>query len=330
VRFKGADEVPGEIAIANRRQVALAPWTAADVPPQIGKFAVITGGCSGLGLETALALAQAGADVLLADVDAVTGREAVAFLRMHAPAGLIRHEILDLGSLASIRQLAKQLRRQGRPIDLLINNAGVMALPRRATTAEGFEMHFGVNFLGHFALTAQLLPLLSQTRLPRVVQVSSVISRHSSIQFDDLQSARKYRRWQAYAQSKLALILFALELQRRSDANGWRLQSNAVHPGYARTGIFLNGPGPLSLINMLHLTLGRALSQSAAQGALPILFAATAPKARMGAFYGPRGPFELLGLPGEAEVPAPANDLEVAGKLWNVATELTGVTWKTE
>lgn len=180
-------------AIALRRQLALAPWTAADIPPQVGKFAVVTGGCSGLGLETALALARVGADVLLADVDANAGRDATQHIRSLAPAGVVRFEKLDLSSLTSIAGFASRLLELKRPIDLLINNAGVIAPPRREVTADGFELQFGVNFLGHFALTARLMPLLLMSRTPRVVQVSSIFSRAGAIHFDDLQQVRSYK-----------------------------------------------------------------------------------------------------------------------------------------
>lgn len=288
---------------------------------------LVTGGCAGLGLETALVLARAGADVLVADVDEGKGREAVEYIRARASAGVVRHEQLDLGNLQSIQALAERMLLAGRPVDLLINNAGVMALPHRATTEDGFELQLGVNYLGHFALTARLLPLLRRSRQPRVVHVSSLLSRRGWVEFDNLQLERGYKPWKAYARASLATLMFALELQRRSNARDWGLQSNPVHPGYARTDIIARGPGNWSLAGLLHQTLGRFCSQTPAEGALPTLFAATSPKSKMGAYYGPRGPFELMGLPGEAEVTWRARDPEVACMLWELSTDLTGVSW---
>jgi len=302
-------------------------WTKADIPPQAGRLAVITGGTSGLGYQTALALARAGADVILTGSKDAEGREALARIRPSAPAALVRFEWLDLASLDSVAHFADRLSTSGRAIDLLINNAGVTALPRRQVTPDGFEMQFAANYLGHFALTARLLPLLAASRQPRVVQVSSLAHRFGRIDFDDLNGERRYRPWAAYCQSKLAVLLFALELQKRSTAHRWGVQSNSVHPGYAQTGPIANGGGGRSPLPLLSKTLGGVIGHSPEAGALPTLYAATEHRVKPGGFYGPQGPFELAGPPGEAQIADKARDAAVAQRLWAESERLTGVRW---
>jgi NAD(P)-dependent dehydrogenase (short-subunit alcohol dehydrogenase family) len=212
-------------------------------------------------------------------------------------------------------------------LDLLINNAGVMDLPTRRLTEDGFEMQFGTNHLGHFALTALLLPLLRRGQSPRVVNVSSLAHRGGEINFDNLQAEREYRSWPAYEQSKLANLLFTLELQRRSDAYGWGLMSNAAHPGFARTDLIPNGPGTGGVKGIAMKLLGVFMSHSAAAGALPTLFAATAPEAMPGGYYGPNGWSEFKGAVSPAKVYPQAKNEVVARKLWEVSEQLTGVKW---
>lgn len=221
----------------------------------------------------------------------------------------------------------RRIERFERPIDLLVNNAGVMALPRRLVSVDGFEMQLATNYLGHFALTAQLFPLLRRGMDPRVVQVSSLSHRWTQINLDDLHMERRYRSLQAYAQSKLAMLIFAIELQRRSDAGKWGVMSVAAHPGYARTALFQNGPGHKSLIHKVHRTVGGWLGHSAAAGALPLLYAATAPKVKPGEYYGPQGAFELAGPSGIAPISKRAKDRDLARRLWEVSGRLTGVSW---
>lgn len=312
------------------------PWSVQDMPPQDGRRVVVTGATGGIGYEAALALAGAGAQVMLTGRDAAKGAAALAGIRARHPQARIRYEHLDLASLASVAGFAGRLAGEGQPLDLLVNNAGVMMPPTRHATHDGFELQFGTNYLGHFALTAQLLPLLRRARAPRVVNVSSGAHRlRAAIHFDDLQWERRYQPWPAYAQSKLALLMFAFELQRRSDAAGWGLLSNACHPGYARTGLQTSGPGlgrrdGLPWIARLSQLLAPLLSQSAAEGALPTLYAAAAPKARPGGYYGPVGRFELKGPVGEAVIGAQARDAGVAARLWQVSERLTGVHWPAE
>ncbi|MDB5652486.1 MAG: short chain dehydrogenase [Tardiphaga sp.] len=301
-------------------------WTTHDLPPLSGKLAVVTGATGGLGYETASALASAGAEVVLTGRNEAKGARALENICARHPDALISYQPLDLASLASVAAFAVRLAALHPSLDLLINNAGVMALPSRQTTADGFEMQFGTNYLGHYALTAQLLPMLRRGSAPRVVSLSSVAHRTGIIDFDDLQGAQHYTPWKAYRQSKLAMLMFALELQRRSDAAGWGLMSTAAHPGFARTDLLANGPGAGGLMAVASLLL-RPLSHSAAAGALPTLFAATSPAARPGGYYGPNGPFELRGAPAVAKIMPQAQDTAVAARLWDVSAALTGVSF---
>ena len=303
-------------------------WTTADIPPQGGKTAVITGATGGLGYETALALAGAGATVVLTGRSDAKGRAALEWIRAQFPKASISYETLDLASLASVADFAARFAATHTSLDLLINNAGVMALPQRQATADGFEMQLGTNYLSHYALTAHLLPLLRRGHQPRVVNLSSLAHRSGAIHFDDLQSARSYSPWKAYCQSKLAMLIFALELQRRSDAAGWGLLSNAAHPGYARTDLIANGPGAAGLLSRLSKSLQPLMSHSAAAGALPTLFAATSLAAKAAGYYGPNGFYELKGPPAPAKIMPQAKDKAVAARLWDVSAALTGVSFE--
>jgi NAD(P)-dependent dehydrogenase (short-subunit alcohol dehydrogenase family) len=288
---------------------------------------VITGATGGLGYETALALAGAGAQVVLTGRSDVKGRNALQGIRGQFPDAKISYETLDLANLASVADFARRFAAAHASLDLLVNNAGVMALPERQETADGFEMQFGTNYLGHYALTAQLLPRLRRGNQPRVVNLSSLAHRGGAIDFDDLQGTRSYASWKAYSQSKLAMLMFALELQRRSDAAGWGLMSNAAHPGYARTDLIANGPGAGGLLWQLSKSLQPLVSHSAAEGALPTLFAATSPRAEPGGYYGPNWFYELKGPPVPAKIMPQAKDAAVAARLWDVSAALTGVSF---
>lgn len=297
----------------------------ADSPSQHRKLAVVTGATGGLGYETALALAVMGAEVLVTGRNPEKGRLAIQRIQRAVPSARVSFEVLDLASLASIRAFATQMEAKGQPVDLLINNAGVMDLPTRRLTEDGFEMQFGTNHLSHFALTGLLLPLLRKAETPRVVNVSSLAHRAGKIEFDNLQAERKYRSWPAYQQSKLANLLFTFELQRRSDAGEWGLMSNGAHPGYARTDLIPNGPGRGGVKGVLVGLLGSFMSHSAAAGALPTLFAATSPEATPAGYYGPNGFYELKGPVAPAKVMPQAKEEAVARKLWEVSEQLTGV-----
>jgi NAD(P)-dependent dehydrogenase (short-subunit alcohol dehydrogenase family) len=303
-------------------------WSTADIPPQGGKTAVITGATGGLGYETALALAGAGATVVLTGRSDAKGRTALEWIRAQFPKASISYETLDLASLASVADFAARFAAAHTSLDLLINNAGVMALPQRQATADGFEMQIGTNYLSHYALTARLLPLLRRGHQPRVVNLSSLAHRSGAIHFDDLQSAQSYSPWKAYCQSKLAMLIFALELQRRSDAAGWGLLSNAAHPGYARTDLIANGPGAAGLLSRLSKSLQPLMSHSAAAGALPTLFAATSLAAKAAGYYGPNGFYELKGPPAPAKIMPQAKDKAVAARLWDVSAAQTGVSFE--
>ena len=296
-----------------------------EIPSQRGRTVVVTGATGGLGYETALALAKAGSEVVLTGRDDRKGQSALEKISREVNDAKASYEHLDLASLASIADFAERMRAR-QSLDLLINNAGVMALPRRQTTADGLEMQFGTNYLGHFALTARLMPLLRRASGPRVVSVSSLAHRTGFIDFDDLQGARVYSSWKAYGQSKLACLMFALELQRRSDAAGWNLISNAAHPGFARTGLFASGPG--GLLSLASDFAAPLFGHSAADGARPILFAATSPEARPGAYYGPGGIGELRGAPTAALIMPQARDAAAAARLWDVSEKLAGTSFE--
>lgn len=301
-------------------------WTAADIPPQTGKTALVTGS-AGLGFETARELARAGAQVIVASRNPETGAEAIARIKAEIPSAVLRFEAVDLGSLASVSALAARLRGQTDVLDLLVNNAGVMTPPRRMETADGFELQFGTNHLAHFALTGLLLPLLVNAEQARVVTLSSIAARGGKIDFADLQQT-DYRPMPAYSQSKLACLMFGLELQRRSLAEGWGLTSIPVHPGISRTGLLYNTPGGASGVRRMMRAMLWFLFQPVPQGALPSLFAATASQAEGGVYYGPDGRAELSGFPAEARVPAPALDAAACRRLWEISEALTGVRFE--
>lgn len=304
----------------------MSDWTTKNIPALEGKLAVVTGATGGLGFETAVALAAAGAEVVLTGRNDAKGAQALDAVCARVPNALISYQHLDLASLTSVADFARRFDALHGSLDLLINNAGVMALPARRTTADGFEMQFGTNYLGHYALTARLLPALRRSQAARVVSLSSLAHRSGIIDFDDLQGATFYKPWKAYQQSKLAMLIFAIELQRRSDAAGWGLMGNAAHPGYALTDLVPNGPGSGGLMG-LGSWLSRPLSHSAANGALPTLFAATSPHAQKAGYYGPSGFYELKGPPAAAEIMPRAKDAAVAARLWDVSAELTCVSF---
>jgi NAD(P)-dependent dehydrogenase (short-subunit alcohol dehydrogenase family) len=306
----------------------MAKWTAHDIPSQSGKLAVVTGATGGLGYETVLELARAGAEVVLAGRNQAKGKEAVGRILREIPSAAVRFAVLDLASLASIREFSAVMLAEGRAVDLLVNNAGVMAMPTRQLTADGFEAQFGTNHLGHFALTGRLLPLLRLGSGARVVNVSSLMHKMgAAIHFDDLQSQKKYSPTGAYGQSKLANLLFTFELQRKSDSGKWGLLSDAAHPGASSTDLIANGPGTERFPHTMGPMLVRWIGHSAAAGAVPTLYAATAPEAKPMGYYGPDGLFELKGDVAPAKISKQAQNATLAKRLWEVSEELTGVRY---
>ena len=305
----------------------MANWTASDIPSQKGRSAVITG-TGGLGFEDALALARAGGDIIIAGRNPGKGATAVARIRAEVRSAQVRFEQLDLASLRSVADFAARLRSQRESLDLLINNAGVMVPPKRQETVDGFELQLGTNYLGHFALTAQLMPLLRNGKDARVVTLSSVAARNGEINFDDLQAERCYRPMPVYSQSKLACLMFAFELQRRSARDNLGVISIAAHPGISRTDLLHKGPGRWSTVGLTRSALW-FLFQPASQGALPTLFAATSPTAEAGAYYGPDRMNEMRGYPALSKVPLQATDEAAAARLWRVSEKLIGVSLHT-
>ena len=306
-------------------------WTADDIPSQRGRRVLITGANSGIGLHTALELARHGAEVILPARTLEKADAALSAIRKEVPNAQLVPEVLDLADLSSVRAFAERiLVRYPQPsLDLLINNAGVMAIPHRQLTPDGYERQFATNYLGPFALTACLFHAVKPQTGSRVVIVSSTASKMGKIVFDNLQSERSYSpMWGAYAQSKLADSIFAIELQRRLNAAQSPVIVTAAHPGYAVTNLQTSGPGDMPFFHPMHiaLTLLKPLfSQDARHGALPTLFAATDPGVKPGGYYGPDGFQELTGPPITARIAPAALDPVTAEKLWLISEQLTGV-----
>jgi NAD(P)-dependent dehydrogenase (short-subunit alcohol dehydrogenase family) len=308
-------------------------WKAEYIPLLSGRRFLITGANSGIGFYTALKLARKDAELVLACRDLRKGEAALAHLREEAPG--VRAEVapLDLASLASVRDFAAKELERSRPLHVLINNAGVMALPQRTLTPDGFEMQFGTNVLGHFALTGLLWPALEQAakesaEAPRVVTIASIAHKRTRLNLEDLHSAKEYSPMRAYQQSKLANLMLALELNRRLRAAGSAIRSIAAHPGGASTALFRTN-GRSSVVKALRTVIGYGIGiflNDEAEGALPTLYAATSPDAESGAYYGPQGYKEMRGeTVGPAIIAPHARDKASAALLWEKCREMTGV-----
>lgn len=306
-----------------------ATWTPAAIPSQAGRLAVVTGANSGLGFHTTLGLARAGAEVVLAVRDVNKGLAAADAVRREIPRARLSVERLDVAALDSVRAFAE--RWGGRSLHLLVANAGVMAVPVRQTTPDGFELQFATNFLGHFVLGALMLPYLRAASAGRLVTLSSLAHLSGRIAFGDLQAERGYQPWKAYGQSKLAMLMWALELERRSAREGWGVTALSAHPGYARTELMTTGPNlgkPMpALARRAVRWVEPLISQSAGDGALPVLRAATDPTAQAGSYWGPAGFMELTGPPEPARIAAHARDEAAARRLWDESERLAGVRW---
>jgi len=292
-------------------------WTSKNIEDQTGKVSIVTGANSGIGYETARALLGKGAIVIMACRNPERGNKATQKLQEEFPQGQIDFMQLDLSDLSSVKTFASQFNNKHDKLDLLVNNAGVM-VPPFTRTADGFELQFGTNHLGHFALTALLLEALKKSEQARVVNVSSMAHHMGQIDFNDLNYQKKrYSPWKAYGQSKLANLLFTLELQKRFTKNNLKIEAMSAHPGWTATNLQQNAFSA-RLFNPV-------FAQNTEWGALPTLYAATGPEAKGGDYFGPSGIFEIKGYPKKVGSAKKALDQEVASKLWQVSEELTGV-----
>ena len=303
---------------------------AITAPDLTGQFVIVTGASDGIGLGLAGRLAAAGADVVLPVRNPTKGAAALERIRAATPGASVSTRALDLASLASVATFSDRLNAEGRPIDLLINNAGVMTPSTRQVTPDGLELQFGTNYLGPFALVAHLLPLLRAGKA-RVTSQTSFGAAQGAFNWDDLQWAQKYVAMKAYNQSKLALMVFGLDLDRRSKAGGWGLTSNVAHPGITATNLLAAHPemgrdGDTVAVRMIRrLSRGGVLAQTVEGGLLPALYAATSPQAQGGLFYGPSGPAHLAGAPVEQKIYKRATSETDAARLWGISEQLAGV-----
>ncbi len=314
------------MSLAGSWSMNLTNWNTGLIPDLSGKQAIVTGASSGLGFESAQALAASGASVVLAVRDLARGEAAAAKIRVAHPDARLTVSLLDLTSLASVHDFAERMADTLARLDILLNNAGLGLQSKRSVTADGFECQFGTNHLGHFALTGQLIRVLLRAPAPRVVTIASIAHRGGAIDLNDLQTERPYTGRRAYGQSKLANIMFALELDRLARQQGSRLISVAAHPGVATTGFMAatGTPGPIVALAQFAISI---IGHTAAAGALPGLYAATMPDVRGGQYWGPDGFKEMRGMPALAQLASQANDKAMWSGLWAASEKLTGIVY---
>lgn len=305
----------------------MSKWTPRQMPQQQGRLAIVTGANSGIGYQTARYLSRVGAAVILACRNREKGEAARAKIVSANPAAQVEVRVLDVADLDSVRRFAEEFLNENKPLDLLINNAGVMAIPQRRTTPQGFEMQFGTNHLGHFALTGLLLPALLRQPNSRVVTVASIAHKGGKLNFDDLNAERSYAPRGAYQQSKLANVVFGLEFDRRLRARSAETTSVIAHPGVAVTNIVSNGMGN-GLKGRIVNVLLPFVAQSDDRGSWPLLYAATSPEAHGGGYYGPNGIAEVKGTPVEVKPKPHALDPAAGQRLWEISERLTGVRYE--
>ncbi|MEE8186124.1 MAG: oxidoreductase [Nitrososphaerales archaeon] len=294
-------------------------WTRDDIPDLAGKTIIVTGGNSGLGFETSRAIAARGANVIMACRSIEKGEAAAHQIRGETPEATLEVMTLDLADLSSVLRFTEEFIKRGTSLDILFNNSGVMALPERKETKDGFEMQFGTNHLGHFALTGLLMDLIQSSPHARVVTTSSNGHKMGKVEFDNLNAERSYGRWGAYGLSKLSNLLFTYELQRRMERAGNNVIAVAAHPGYAATN--------LQRHTAIFRFLNHIMAQNPAMGALPQLYAATAPDVHGGDYIGPDGFWEQRGYPLKVQSNELSHDKELAERLWEVSEKLTGVQY---
>lgn len=299
-------------------------WTVADIPNQAGKRAVVTGANSGLGFQTARALARSGAEVVMACRSIERGETALGRIKAELPTARVAVRQLDTSSTASVKKFAAELVAEGAPLDILVNNAGIMALPRRGVSEDGWELQLATNYLGHYSLTGLLLPVLLRARSPRVISISSNAHKRGKFYWGDIQMESNYSDWGSYQQSKLAMLVYARELQRQNDLHGGTMVSVAAHPGLSTTGINRDTTGMAKIMIPI---IFRLLGQNDAEGALPQLHAATAPDVQPGGYYGPSGWQEFKGAPAPAQVAKQAEDAAAGPRLWSLSEKITGVVY---